>query len=252
MKASKATGYARLARFGMWRRWRAAEGAKVKRVPILYFSDVLCVWAFFAELRLEAVRRAFGEQVRFDFRFCSVFGDVPRKIVTSWEAKGGYPAFADHVQHAAEAFPDVKLHPGLWRNVRPASSLSPHLFLKAVQLGETGGLCAPGTFERALIGMREAFFVEGLDVARKEVQREVCRLAGDEADAAEKFLDDGRAHAALASDYKDAETLDVRGSPTLILNDSRQKLYGNVGYRIIEANILELLREPNPDQASWC
>lgn len=229
-----------------------AKGEKVKRVPILYFSDVLCVWAFFAELRLEAVRRAFGEQVSFDFRFCSVFGDVPRKIVTSWEAKGGYSGFADHLQHAAEAFPDVKLHPDLWRKVRPASSLSPHLYLKAVQLCENAGGCAPGTFERALIAMREAFFVEGLDIARREIQREVCRLAGDADARAESFLDDGRAHAALASDYKDAEALDVKGSPTLILNDGRQKLYGNVGYRVIEANILELLRDPNPDQASWC
>jgi hypothetical protein len=44
----------------------------------------------------------------------------------------------------------------------------------------------------------------------------------------------------------------VKGSPTMILNQGRQKLFGNVGYRIIEANIQELLREPNPDQASWC
>jgi hypothetical protein len=38
----------------------------------------------------------------------------------------------------------------------------------------------------------------------------------------------------------------------MILNQGRQKLFGNVGYRIIEANIQELLREANPDQASWC
>ena len=44
----------------------------------------------------------------------------------------------------------------------------------------------------------------------------------------------------------------VQGSPTFVLNDGRQKLYGNVGFRIIEANIQELLREPKPDQASWC
>jgi hypothetical protein len=36
------------------------------------------------------------------------------------------------------------------------------------------------------------------------------------------------------------------------LNDGRQKLYGNVGFRIIEANIQELLRAPVGDQASWC
>lgn len=221
-------------------------------VPILYFSDVLCVWAYFSELRLDAIRRAFGEQVSLDFRFCSVFGDVPRKIATTWEAKGGYAGFADHVQQAARAFPEVKLHPGLWRDVRPASSLSPHLYLKAVQLCEAGNGCAPGTFERVLRGMREAFFVAGLDIARRDAQRAVGRDAGADDALVLHFLDDGRAHAALSSDYKDAETLSVKGSPTMTLNDGRQKLYGNVGYRIIEANIQELLREPNPDQASWC
>ncbi len=54
------------------------------------------------------------------------------------------------------------------------------------------------------------------------------------------------------SDTKDAESLGVKGSPTMILNQGRQKLFGNLGYRIIEANIEELLREPDPDQASWC
>ena len=44
----------------------------------------------------------------------------------------------------------------------------------------------------------------------------------------------------------------IEGSPSLVLNQGRQKLYGNVGFRIIEANILELLRQPRADDASWC
>ena len=31
-----------------------------------------------------------------------------------------------------------------------------------------------------------------------------------------------------------------------------QKLYGNVGFRLMEANIQELLRAPGTDEASWC
>ncbi len=221
-------------------------------VPILYFSDILCVWAFFAELRLAAVRRTFGAQVDFEYRFCSVFGDVPNKIATSWQAKGGYDGFAEHVRRAAEAFPEIKLHDDLWRGVRPQSSLSPHLYLKAIDLAEKEGRCAAGTFERALGKMREAFFLEGLDIARLDVQRLVGEAAGAPLAVVQACLDTGRAHAALSGDYKEADSLGVKGSPTMILNQGRQKLYGNVGYRIIEANIQELLREPNPDQASWC
>ena len=44
----------------------------------------------------------------------------------------------------------------------------------------------------------------------------------------------------------------IHGSPSFVLNDGRQTLYGNVGYRVLEANIQELLRAPSADQASWC
>jgi hypothetical protein len=43
----------------------------------------------------------------------------------------------------------------------------------------------------------------------------------------------------------------LEGSPSFILNEGRQKLFGNVGYRIIEANVAELL-ENQGNQASWC
>jgi predicted DsbA family dithiol-disulfide isomerase len=96
------------------------------------------------------------------------------------------------------------------------------------------------------------FFVHGLDIARYDIHREIAQELGLNVAVTQRYLNDGAAHAALSSDYKEAENLGVRGSPTMILNDGRQKLFGNVGYRIIEANIQELLREPNPDQASWC
>ena len=228
------------------------RAAGVLRIPIVHFSDVLCVWAFFAEPRLAAVRKTFGDQVELQHRFCPVFGDVPGKIATNWQSRGGYDGFADHVQHAGMAFPELTLHPELWRKVRPASSLSPHLFLKALECAEKDGHCAPGTFERGLTIMREAFFVHGLDVARNDIHREIAQKLGLDMAVAQRYLDDGDAHAALSSDYKEAESLGVKGSPTMILSAGRQKLFGNVGYRIIEANIQELLREPNPDQASWC
>jgi predicted DsbA family dithiol-disulfide isomerase len=43
----------------------------------------------------------------------------------------------------------------------------------------------------------------------------------------------------------------VTVSPTLIFNEGRQRLNGNVGYRTIEANIRELLHNP-PEEQSWC
>lgn len=230
----------------------ASREIHVARVPILYFSDVLCVWAYIAELRLEAVRQAFGDQVRIEYRFCSVFGDTARKIETAWKDRGGYEGFNAHLRHAAQSFPEVSLNPDLWLTVRPASSSGAHLYLKAVQLDEAAGGCAAGTAEAALHGMRRAFFQDGRDIATWDVQCDVGAAAGADPARMEALIRDGRAFAALASDDQDSEAMRVQGSPSFVLNEGRQKLYGNVGFRLIEANIQELLRTPQPDQASWC
>jgi predicted DsbA family dithiol-disulfide isomerase len=219
---------------------------------IVHFSDVFCVWAFFAEPRLAEVRRTFGDQVEFQYRFCPVFGDVPGKMASVWKDRGGYEGFTDHVQQTAMAFPEITLRPDLWRKVQPASSLAPQLFLKAVESAEKEGHCAPETCESAIRKTREAFFVRGHNIAHHDDREEIAGEIGLNIAVAQRYLDDGGVHAALSSDYKEAKNLGLRGSPTMILNEGRQKLFGNVGCRISQANIHELPREPNPDQASWC
>jgi predicted DsbA family dithiol-disulfide isomerase len=58
-------------------------------------------------------------------------------------------------------------------------------------------------------------------------------------------------HARRSEDVAMARDQSVRASPTLLFNEGRQALTGNVGYRVIEANVRELLRTP-VDQSSWC
>jgi hypothetical protein len=67
----------------------------------------------------------------------------------------------------------------------------------------------------------------------------------------EEKLRNGEAMAALCRDLELKDIHRVEGSPTYLLNEGRQRLYGNVGYRIIEANVVELLDQPE-GQASWC
>lgn len=221
-------------------------------IRIVYFSDVLCVWAYLSLLRVDAIVRAHPEEVSFEHRFCSVFGDTARKIPAAWGPADGYSAFNAHLRESLRAFPEAKVNPQVWLDVRPASSMSPHLFLKAVQLAEQDGDCARGAFDTVTRAIRNAFFEQARDISSAEVQRDVAQESGLRVQAVEPFLRDGRAHAALASDYQDAAAMGIQGSPTFVLNEGRQKLYGNIGYRIIEANIQELLRDPHPDQASWC
>jgi predicted DsbA family dithiol-disulfide isomerase len=224
----------------------------MKSVPIIHFSDVLCVWAYIGQLRMDEVHTKFADKVSIEVRFCSVFGDTARKMQTAWGTKGGYQGFNAHLRHSVAAFPELPFNPDLWLSVRPASSTSPHLFLKAAQLAEKQGAIAPGEADRLVRAIRTAFFVQARDISEMDVQREVATAAGIPLAPLESVIRNGQAFAALSSDYQDAAAMDIKGSPSFVMNEGRQKFYGNVGYKIMEANIQELLREPNPDHASWC
>ena len=68
----------------------------------------------------------------------------------------------------------------------------------------------------------------------------------------DEVIASGIAFSDLEADRRDQQSLLIQGSPTFVLNEGRQKLYGNVGYGVIEANIRELLRSPAAGTASWC
>lgn len=224
----------------------------MKPVPITYFSDMLCIWAYVAQLRVNELKAAFGDQIRIEAKFCSVFGASARKISTTWRDQGGYEGFNAHLRHVAGQFPEIPVSPELWLTVRPASSASPHLFLKAISLQEAAGESASGTTEDVTWALRQAFFEGARDIGRREIQYAVGEAAGLDLAAIEARIRDGSAYAALALDLQDAEAMHVHGSPSFVLDEGRQTLYGNVGYRVLEANVQELLRAPSAEQASWC
>ena len=226
-------------------------------VRISYFTDVLCIWAYVAQARVDEVQRTFAGDVHFDYRFCSVFGDVAGKIGTGWRDRGAFGGYNAHVLGVAGRFPEIKVHPEVWLKVQPASSASPQLFLAALADVEGGkGLSVSDggstLFERVTLAFRRGFFRDCLDIGRWDVQCSIAEALGVDIDAIEESIHEGRAFARLSADYQDADKMRIEGSPTFILNEGRQKLYGNVGFRIIEANIKELLREPSGTQASWC
>jgi len=100
--------------------------------------------------------------------------------------------------------------------------------------------------------LRRAFFHECRDISQRKVQHAIAEQIGISLASVEAEINSGAAFASLAADYQQRDRLRIEGSPTYVLNQGRQKLYGNLGYRVIEANIRELLREPGVDERSWC
>lgn len=226
-------------------------------VRIAYYSDILCVWAYLGQRRIDQLAEAFGGQVSIEMHFCSVFPDAWGKIEAGWSDRGGFGGFGEHVNTVAQRYPHIEVTPKLWRDVRPRSSVSAHLFIKAVELIETSGDGRARPYLERLStqtawAIRKAFFADGRDISDWEVLAGILSEIGVDRGAVEHAIRSSEAVARLVADAEMSRKNGVAVSPTLIMNEGRQKLNGNVGYRLIEANVQELLRRPDENEASWC
>lgn len=222
-------------------------------IRISYFSDVLCVWAYIAQIRLEELKTNFQDKISIDYHFVSIFGNAREKLENRWRDRGGLKGYSDHVHEVAKKFNHVTVHPDIWTKTVPLSSMSCHLFLQAIQLLEIKGVIerSQQTFEKATWACREAFFTQLADVSDRKVQLAIAEELGLPVGVIEAQIDSGEAYAQLSKDFDFVKEQSVSVSPTLIFNEGRQRLNGNVGYRVIEANIRELLNNP-PEEQSWC
>ena len=217
-----------------------------KTLIIDYYTDVLCVWAWIAQRRIDELNKKLVNKIEFRYYYVDIFGDVPSKMNTQWEKKGGYVGFAEHVQKSASIFEDVAISSKIWTKVRPATSANAHLVLKAIER----------TYEKnesidMALKFRTAFFIDALDIGNLEVLFGIVKANGLDQDKISKSIHDGSAMAMLMHDYQKSKQQSIKGSPSYVIDEGRQTLYGNVGYRVLLANIEELLQNPS-DEASWC
>ncbi len=228
------------------------------KVIIDHFSDVLCVWAYTAQIRLDELKHEFAEQIQINYHFMPVFGVVDKRVGKTWKDKDGYAGFGQHVRQVCQQFPHVRVCNDLWRGDPPKSSASPHLFLKAVQLLEHRGAISNKAqhagrtpFEEMAWQLRLAFFLENKNIAHQEIQIDLAKKIDLPIGPLIASLQDGSAIAELCRDIELVDEYQVSGSPSYVLNEGRQKLYGNVGYKVIAANVHEIMAQPG-HQASWC
>lgn len=230
------------------------------KIEVSYVSDVLCIWAYVAEVRLDELRREFGETVELSYRFIPIFGATRHRIGDGWKDRGSYDGFGQHVRTVAKRFPHVAVSDRVWTEVAPTTSASAHEVLCATRLlAQDGtlddqpkaGFAGKTTFEEATWRVRCAFFEQGRDISDRTVLLEVLESIDLPLAAIEAKIKSGQAMAEACRDVELRDQLKIEGSPTYYLNQGRQKLYGNVGYRVVSANLRELLESPG-DQASWC
>jgi predicted DsbA family dithiol-disulfide isomerase len=221
------------------------------KVTVDYFTDVLCIWAYVAQIRLDELHQQFTDDIQVNEHFITLFGNTEKRIGEGWKSKGGFEGFNQHVLKVAEQFPHLKINPNVWLTCRPASSANSHLYLKAVQLLVNEGKVSNTDFQQLTWDIRSAFFLEAKDISHITILSELAEKLGLPINLIQEKIDCGLAIAALCGDMEMREQHKLEGSPTYLLDNGRQKLYGNVGYRVLEANVQELLEKPQ-GIASWC
>lgn len=230
------------------------------KVEIMYFTDVLCVWAYLAQIRIDELKVKFKNRIDVQNHFIPVFGSVEAKMESGWKNKGGVAAYSKFVYKISSTYSYIEIHPEIWTKNIPTTSFNCHLFLKAIQILESQGelpaiASASDTgkniFETIIWELRLSFFKYLVDVSNFKKLMEIAERLNLPFKKIETLINSGAAFAALFNDLQLKEEYAVKGSPTLILNGGRQIIYGNVGYRVIEANVEELLIQPE-SQASWC
>ena len=215
-------------------------------IVIDYYTDVLCVWAWIAQPRLEELNRQWSGRITIRHRYVDIFGDSHNKIQSRWGSENGFEKFGAHVTQSAASVDGITTHPDLWTRIRPRSSMPAHLLLKAVEQ-----VADQEQFEVMAQRIRQAFFAEAQDIGDLALLLDLAAREKLDPVALRNTLENGSAMAALSNDQRSANELGVKGSPTWVLNEGRQILYGNVGYRILSANIEELAKHPKAE-ASWC
>lgn len=223
-----------------------------KPTPILCFTDILCGACYIADARLEQLKADFGDQIQLSYHFMSVYGDVQRRIDSRGMSLDAYGAM---VRDALGRYDHVAVHPELFHTQLPTSSTPAHLYLRAVKLLEDQGVLevgdGPSPFERLMWELRLAFFRDGKDISKRQVLDDIAEQLSIPGTRVARVIDDGHAFAELAHDAKLQHEHNVSVTPSLVFNQGRQLLNGNVGYRAIEASIRELLSN-RAARHSWC
>ena len=218
-------------------------------LEIEYYSDVLCIWAYASEARLEELEKEFSDKISIKNRYISLFGNNEHKMANY---NGGAEGFNKHVLSVASRFDYLDVNPDIWVKTFPKSSAPAHLYLKAVDALFSVDSPQKDLTTHIAKQIREAFFVDAKDISDMRVLDRIMQANDLDTTMIKKAIEDGSALSDLMYDTNLKERNKIDGSPTFLFNHGRLKLYGNVGYKLIKANVEEVLNLPEIKPGTMC
>lgn len=196
---------------------RAAQGAVFQRlhsphsddpigVEVVLYHDVLCSWCYVADARLDYLRDEYGAVLRWTLR------PYPLRPENQVPDKKQRAVLARHFRRVAREQEGKGVKPDLWTGQDPpASSVPPLVALEAA-------LPQGAQLQRELLkAMRRAAFLQGINVARRDVQLELASRVGLDVGQLIDRLDDPRLEQDVYEAGEEAETLGIKGVPALVI-----------------------------------
>lgn len=192
---------------------RPAQGGVLERllaepaaVELVLYHDVLCSWCYVADARLDYLRDEYGPAVRWRLR------PYPLRPENQLPDKKQRAVLARHFRRVAREDEGKGIRADLWTGQDPpSSSLPPLVALEAA-------LAQGPEMQRALLkAMRRKAFVEGINVARRDVQVELAAQVGMDVGRFLEKLDDPRLPGEVNDGVDEAEALGIKGVPALVI-----------------------------------
>lgn len=192
---------------------RPAQGAVFQRllhepaaVELVLYHDVLCSWCYVADARLDVLRDEYGPAVRWTLR------PYPLRPHNQLPDKKQRAVLARQFRRVAREPEGKGVRAELWTgNDPPLSSLPPLVALEAA-------LWQGPELQRALLrALRRHAFVEGMNVARRDVQVELVARAGLDLGRFLDKLDDPRVTQDVNDGVEEAEAVGIKGVPALVI-----------------------------------
>ncbi len=224
-------------------------------LEIDYYSDVLCIWAYSAKIKIDEIKKQFSEQIHINYIYNPLFVDMHNMLEKNWVNQGGLQGYNKMMHKLGSLFPYVEIHPEIGLKNLPCSSASCHLFLKAVEILEQGGEIQSQDKSNSILEqidwlIRLGYFRDAEDVSQHRIMMSYAEQLKIPTNRLEEVLNSGEAMSALSACTTNERQKFIQGSPSFSMNENRQILYGNIGYHVIEANIKALL-EKSEDQPAW-
>ncbi len=175
-------------------------------VELVLYHDVLCSWCYLADARLANLRDEYGPLLALRLR------PYPLRPDAQLPDKKERAVRARHFRRLAREPEGRGVKADLWTgDDPPASSLEPLLAVEAA-------LPQGPALQRALLeAMRRKAFVEGINVARRDVQLELAAQVGLDVSAFARRLVDPRTEQEVNVSVEEAEALEIKGVPAMVI-----------------------------------